>query len=524
MQMNLLRTLCVLLLSATALPMHADTKKPEPALDVSKAKGWPSCREYLPKKDQPCRVDFDMARTKDGKLPPQVHKDISVWPGEQGQAVVILNHSSPFAVCSLTTAPGPLGRDISTGVSGLLTLLGTFGALSEGPPAPVAQPEALAKHIPHSIEDREAALEAMLEAFEAAATPVYLSPGQAFKDLQMIHKNLSYSYPDQGTASAALQAISGAAVDFERQATPTPAAAVTAKQIQQQYKELIAAVNQFAADFPQASSVVEGYRTRIATATAGITDLPAALVWQTDAAKPVSALVDFLATLWMPDSPGQFLDKAFSTQILPIAIYPESKVAVTVKCTDAVTGNPLFDSIQFNAFYQVPPTLDISAGVLVSFLKGRQVGVQADPYPATTSTLAVTSRSRVQFIPGTFVEYHPFNFKLPWVHDPAFGGDSATWMSMKAPRHALGYVGSFGLAGGFLVNPNNGTGEAEFFEGLSLGVQRFSILIGNHTGRSQNFIEGYAVGDPVTSTVAPPTTRNWGNGVAIGIAYRIPLR
>jgi hypothetical protein len=56
MRVKLLLTLCVLLVSGLARPMHADTTKPEPAspLDITKAKDWPdSCREYLPKKISP---------------------------------------------------------------------------------------------------------------------------------------------------------------------------------------------------------------------------------------------------------------------------------------------------------------------------------------------------------------------------------------------------------------------------------------------------------------------------------------
>jgi hypothetical protein len=97
-------------------------------------------------------------------------------------------------------------------------------------------------------------------------------------------------------------------------------------------------------------------------------------------------------------------------------------------------------------------------------------------------------------------------------------------MSENAPRHPFGYVGSLGLAGGFLVNPNNGTVQAEFFEGISFGIQRFVFLIGNHTGRSQNLTGGYYVGEQVSPGITPTTVRNWSNALAFGITYRIPLR
>ena len=103
-------------------------------------------------------------------------------------------------------------------------------------------------------------------------------------------------------------------------------------------------------------------------------------------------------------------------------------------------------------------------------------------------------------------------------------GQIPSLMSDDVPRHLVGYVGSVGLAGGFLVNPNNGTTHAEFFEGISFGIQRFVILIGNHTGRSQNLTNGYYAGAPVASGTTPTFVSNWANGLAFGITYRIPLR
>jgi hypothetical protein len=87
----------------------------------SRYPSWAPCREFLPEKNKPCRVDFNMSQTADGKLPPPVHKDIAVWPGADGKAVVVLLRSSPFAACSLTTTPGPLVRDPSANLSAALT-------------------------------------------------------------------------------------------------------------------------------------------------------------------------------------------------------------------------------------------------------------------------------------------------------------------------------------------------------------------------------------------------------------------
>jgi hypothetical protein len=141
----------------------------------------------------------------------------------------------------------------------------------------------------------------------------------------------------------------------------------------------------------------------------------------------------------------------------------------------------------------------------------------------------IINKTRPQFMPGVFTELRWLNFKLPGVHEPADEPSNPpvripTWMSQNAPRHPFGYVGSIGLAGGILVNPNNGTTQAEFFEGIPFGIQRFVFLIGNHTARSQNLTAGYYVGGPVTASTTPATVLNWSNGLAFGITYRIPLR
>jgi hypothetical protein len=168
-------------------------------------------------------------------------------------------------------------------------------------------------------------------------------------------------------------------------------------------------------------------------------------------------------------------------------------------------------------------------------------------------------QSPVQFMPGVFAEIHPWNFKLWGVKDPADKDkeeafkqcekkaraevaaqcqrpDSPecqqlpaptcvqTWMSVDAPRHPFGYVGSFGFAGGIMANPNSGTTQAEYFGGVSFGIQRFAILFGNHWGHYLELTNGYINGAPVASGTSPTTVSNWHEGFAFGITYRIPLR
>ena len=78
--------------------------KADPIFDIDTLKKWEQCREYLPyKKSQQCRIYFDMTQTKDIRIPPQTHKDITVYLSPGSRGVVVLWHSSPFAACSLST-------------------------------------------------------------------------------------------------------------------------------------------------------------------------------------------------------------------------------------------------------------------------------------------------------------------------------------------------------------------------------------------------------------------------------------
>jgi hypothetical protein len=202
-----------------------------------------------------------------------------------------------------------------------------------------------------------------------------------------------------------------------------------------------------------------------------------------------------------------------------LSFFNQKQVTESVTCKDILTQAPAFDTISFTAYYENLPRLDFSAGAIMSLLGGRQVGLVSGPCgpPATcagsnpTTMLAITNQSRVQWIPTAFFEYHPWNSKCPWAKN-------------GAPSQTLGYVCSFGPAFGLMINPNNGATAAEYFEGISLGIQRVAFFVGNHTGRYQEFGGGYYVGETVPAGVTPPTYRHWTNHLAFGISYRIPLR
>jgi len=397
------------------------------------------------------------------------------------------------------------------------------------------------------IEEDEKAINDIIQQFQDQRTQAdrlygALDPENDRKDYNDIRANYLYSYSDNAEATSKISAIKRDAVRFLSRPLPDMKTVQgmqdTLDKLQSRVRKLSDTYGSDVADF------VNNATKQIGNAQLVIDSLRRpgtveALSYYTDATAKVQKLLDFIKDFETLASNLKWPDA--SVQILPIAVYPESKVAVTVKCADAVSATPLFDSIQFNAYFQSPPTFDISAGALISTLHGRQAAIQT-PYgnPATTSCpatatttancpLVVINKTRPQFVPGVFIDWHPLNFKLPGVHDPARKpsnppGTIPTWMSENAPRHPVGYVGSLGLAGGFLVNPNNGTVQAEFFEGISFGIQRFVFLIGNHTGRSQNLTGGYYVGEQVSPGITPTTVRNWSNALAFGITYRIPLR
>ncbi len=209
-----------------------------------------------------------------------------------------------------------------------------------------------------------------------------------------------------------------------------------------------------------------------------------------------------------------------------MAYFSGKQVTETVSCKDAVSGDPTFHDVIFTAYYEGLPHIDISVGALVSLLGGRQVGALSPPLSATAQAacqnnsasgctngtiLGDTSRNSYQFMPAVVVEWRWKNFVPPWVRN-------------GSPIHKLGYLWSIGPAAGIAINPNNGSTEAEFFQGLSLGIQRFSILFGVHEGRYQEFGGGYTAGEMVPAGTSPPIVHNWAVHPAFGIAYRIPIR
>ena len=228
---------------------------------------------------------------------------------------------------------------------------------------------------------------------------------------------------------------------------------------------------------------------------------------------------------------------SYTEQVLLMSYFSGKTVTETVTCKDAMTKDQATDNIIFTAYYESLPHWDISVGAIGSLLGGRQVGAISAPYPqaqaaacnmaiATAAAngtptpncgpgtlLGYTTKSAYQFMPGVFVEERLKNFRCPWAEN-------------GEPWHPVGYLCSIGLAEGVAINPNNGGPAAEFFEGISFGIQRFALLVGFHNVLYQQFGGGYFLGEVFAPgvTVTPPTAHGWATHPAFGIAYRIPPR
>jgi hypothetical protein len=499
------------------------------------------CDEFISK--PACEVDLNMSSAA-GEVTPQykvsvpVQSDVMINSG--GAGIVVLQHASPFLACSIAATPGTPARDLSSAVTAALTTIGGF-VIPTAPPAPPhlqdlrdmlkTRPEGPA---PGSGEERLTTIENERIALSDLETRAFKQLTDLYASLkQTLRTNWRYSF---GSEAAVQNAVMNLNRDLQQLlAVPgtlgAPVPGVTSldfpdiARIQSLSKKMQDDLTQFykdfAADIARPGSTLPAMAQKVGT-NVTIAAANADLVQSSfsDLRKKAKQYADFL------------IDVSVKADIhLPMAPYKQKAVTETITCKDVVSGNQPFDSMIFTAYYENTPMFDISAGAIISLLPGRQVGTISGPLapgpaaPATSvpasgacgafnpseTCLGVTSTARPQFMPAAFFELHPWNGKCPW----AKNGEA---------RHPFGYVCSFGLAGGISVNPNNGTATAEFFEGVSFGIQRVAFLCGIHNGRYQTFSDGYYVGEAVPSGTMARTERNWTNHFAVGIAYRIPLR
>jgi hypothetical protein len=492
---------------------------PDPDKQIDEVlSNWPDCNEYIPT-GKPCRVVVNISQTSDPNHRSYAPVDVSVKPG--GEAAVLLQRGSPFLNCTLTATAAPLSRDASASFTTFLTGLGGLGAIGSKPVTTFTesykQPniapftaklkdkpwQRLAEHI-------DAQLSTMKRDLDAARASLIkqLADAQAVQDV--VQAKYKSSYKDDAEFKDAGGEMWKALTPFTDKGLPN----ITSVEIE--LEALKKALTSFHAQFDSANdkdviawidvadSAIDANAGEVKLFEDRISDLQSARGQFKQLTTALSALRDKTG----------FNQAHYTDTILRMTRFPEKQATETITCKDAISQTPAFDNVSFTAYYEHFPQWDFSAGALLSLLGGRQVGPASAPVTdagTSATVLSVTSSSKVQWIPTAFMEWHPINFRCPWAQN-------------GAPSHSLGYACSLGLTFGLAVNPNNGGTVPEYVEGISFGIHRVVLIFGNHTGTSQDFVKGFAVGQTVPSGTTPPTVRRWTNHPAFGISYRIPLR
>jgi len=519
------------------------------AQDVREVEKWHECDEFIPR-SKPCKVIVNMGIEPDGNHRTRVPWDVTINPG--GKATVLLQHGSPYLSCTLAATPGPLSRDVSTSFSTFLTTLGTLGAWGNlvlpqkfskvapriNAPTPEAVPNRLNQLLgalsgtdaSQPAFQIDAQLSQMEEDIESALGDIPSTVSLYASVQNTVHCNWHNTYRADSDFIREATTLWPALNNFLKQSLPNIAS------IEMELRGVSNAMAEFhrqfdtaAASDPRIVAWLKGADARIEQEDGNVKLLQDYITDLSSVRTQLKQAKSFLDSI--SDGSGNFNKGPYTETPLPMTGFAQKQVTEAITCKDAVSQTQAFDTITFTAYYEPSPTFDFSAGALVSFLGGHQVGTISGPLSQATAAacqmtppgaactaaptmLGVTSNSTVQWIPTAFFEFHPnpLNFKCPWA-------------TTGSPKHTFGYVCSFGPAFGLSVNPNNGTTTAEYFEGISLGIQRVAIFFGNHTGRFQEFTEGYYVGETnIPAGTTPPTTRRWTNHFAIGISYRIPLR
>ncbi|HZU24766.1 MAG TPA: hypothetical protein VFA04_04545, partial [Bryobacteraceae bacterium] len=430
-----------------------------------------------------------------GPLMPHAHWDVQVPPfitlkaTPRGEAAILLKNSSPFMACTVAATPTAPTRDLSTNVGSLLTAVGTIGAVPAavpfGPEALVQSDSAL------TLQERVAALPPLpasdIEAIQQSIDRLGQSANTDYDAIQdayrsfrtAVRKDWKFTFSSDVAVANAIDDLKNTIRAVQRRLDVFAGVGLQLDQIDaalaQFQKDTLPSRPDLAQKFRDAQNHLIATKARIALLKDHLSDT-------SDKRKLMVQIWDFLSNL----DPATFTE-----QVLPMAYFSGKQVTETISCKDAITKDPAFDNIVFTAYYEAVPHLDLSVGAIASLLGGRQLATTTGPFTpgqaascagaaagsppcGPTSVLGYKGRSSYQFMPGVFVEWRMANFHCPWAKN-------------GAPWHPAGYVCSVGLAGGVAINPNNGGPAAEFFEGLSFGIQRFAIMVGVHNGRYQDY-------------------------------------
>jgi hypothetical protein len=514
--------ICVFLTAVFACTSYAQEKPEQPR----------ECTEYLPL-NVPCQVTISIPDTRDNRNPAPSHADVTIKP--RAAARVVLTHASPLMNCTIAASPAPLTRDVTSSVATFFATIGTLGAPAAGFVAGLLE----VRKVPPPSESGEAGdaareIDSTLIDLESVGAKYNKALHDYEEAKRTIQENWRYTYSSDSSFAEAAARMFIALQRFENDKLPS------ADDMDKSIGVVRNALASFHEKYSKAGSLnppecgndprcikdfqdwFNSARQRLSNVKPAYEAVRSPMEFFIDAQSKFKPAYIWLNSKSNPQGSGVFTPDPvhpWTTAFLPMTPYAQKQVTETVTCKDVASQTQVFDNITFTAYYERSPSWDLSAGAVISLLPGHEVGPVSGPVsgtpPASSTILGITSQSAVQFVPAAIFEFHPsslhMNVKCPWAQDGT--GD-----------HPWGYVCSWGPAVGFLVNPNNGTTAAEFFEGISFGIHRLAFLVGNHTGRFQEFGEGYEVGQTVPSGTMPPTFRRWTNHPTFGITYRIPIR
>jgi hypothetical protein len=199
------------------------------------------------------------------------------------------------------------------------------------------------------------------------------------------------------------------------------------------------------------------------------------------------------------DLPGTVAD---NTSLPPLK---DASVTVTIKCTrqNIPDVGPPSQPQTFTLNYHDPTPVTGSAGAWISTLGKKTYGINTAPTGAisptdgtavTTSTIAVTSTSRVQFVPAGFIN--------------AYLTGTRTF--------------NLNLEAGLGINPNGSSTQVEYFLGPAISWHNLYFSPGVHIAQAEKLTNGFSVNQTVSSGLTLPTGWYTTYKLAFAISYRTP--
>ena len=178
-----------------------------------------------------------------------------------------------------------------------------------------------------------------------------------------------------------------------------------------------------------------------------------------------------------------------------------TKFTGTVTCVNHFTHEQFGSDVPFTVLYYNPAPVTASAGVLISPLSKRPIGVLSQSTPCDGTTIimncyAVTTTSDAQFVPiGLGNLYLSGSTKL-----------------------------NLNVSGGIGVNLNNGSTQMEYFLGPSVGIHGFYISPGLDFISFPSLKDGLQLGDPAptgSNASNPPLVYHHTIHFAFTMSYRL---